>query len=455
MPTAVVRFLERDSRTKQLAKPQLRGAEGQELTLNLGDQIPIVSTVFGAAAAGGFANIPQSSFTYKDVGVNITMTPRVTYEGEIVLDLTVESSNLGPNISVAGQAVPSFGSRRVHTRLRLREGESNLLAGLLRDDQRRVLQGPIGLMRVPGLRSIFGSTNDTITQTDIVMLLTPHIVRTHELTVDDLAPIYIGTQQNVGLGGPPPLIQSPLPEDPTAQMPAGQQMPAQPILTPTPQFLPPPRCAADNHCAAGRPGSAAAGGPCRPRHRRPARFRRCRLCLAERRRAPPRDPTAPPPPTTPDAPAGAAATQIGRNGAAGVPDCRRSVHRAAVGGQCLAAVDADGDRDVQSGGAARAQRAGRDLHAPGRRDGDVHAAHRRGHRPRRHRGHAQRRPRRRLGAGLIAALLFDAVGPGNSTDSDQRRGQHAGRRGDAAAVHAGVGDGEIASGECAGRACRP
>ncbi len=132
-------FLERDSRTKQLAKPQLRGAEGQELTLNLGDQIPVVSTVFGAAAAGGFANIPQSSFNYKDVGVNITMTPRVTYEGEIILDLTVESSNLGPSISVAGQACRRSASRQVQTRLRLREGESNLLAGLLRDDQRRVL----------------------------------------------------------------------------------------------------------------------------------------------------------------------------------------------------------------------------------------------------------------------------------------------------------------------------
>ena len=237
VPTAVLRLLETDSRTKQLAKPQLRGAEGQELTLNLGDQIPVVSTVFGAAAAGGFANIPQSSFTYRDVGVNITMTPRVTYEGEIILDLTVESSNLGPNISVAGQDVPSFGSRRVKTRLRLREGESNLLAGLLKDDQRKILTGMIGLVRVPGLRSLFGSTSDVIEQTDIVMLLTPHIVRTHELTVDDLAPMFIGTQQNVGLSGPPPLIQPPAVEEPPAA-----PTPAQPgaITTPTPQFLPPP-----------------------------------------------------------------------------------------------------------------------------------------------------------------------------------------------------------------------
>ena len=121
------------------------------------------------------------------------MTPRVTYEGEVILDLTVESSNLGASISVAGQDVPSFGSRKVKTRLRLREGESNLLAGLLRDDQRKALTGFPGVLHVPVLRSLFGSTSDTINQTDIVMLLTPHIVRTHQLTAEDLAPIYIGT----------------------------------------------------------------------------------------------------------------------------------------------------------------------------------------------------------------------------------------------------------------------
>jgi general secretion pathway protein D len=219
VPTAAVRFLENDTRTKQIAKPQLRGAEGQEMTLNLGEEIPVISTVFGAAVSGGFASIPQSSFNYRPVGVNIAMTPRVTYEGEIILDLTVESSNLGPSISVAGQDVPSFGSRKVKTKLRLREGESNLLAGLLRDDQRKSLTGFPGAIHVPVLRSLFGSTSDTINQTDIVMLLTPHIVRTHQLTAEDLAPIYIGTQQNVGLSGPPPLIAPAPNEEPAAPAP--------------------------------------------------------------------------------------------------------------------------------------------------------------------------------------------------------------------------------------------
>ena len=160
-----------------------------------------MQTVFGAAVAGGFASIPQSSFTYRTVGVNLEMTPRVTYEGDIRLELSVESSALGPNISVAGQDVPTFSSRKVTTTLRLREGESNLLAGLLRDDQRKIMTGFPGLMQMPILRSLFGQTNDQISQSDIVMLLTPHIVRTHELTAEDLAPIYIGTQSNIGLSG--------------------------------------------------------------------------------------------------------------------------------------------------------------------------------------------------------------------------------------------------------------
>jgi type II secretory pathway component GspD/PulD (secretin) len=216
VPTAVLRFLATDSQTKLIAKPQLRGAEGSKLTLNLGDEIPIVQTVFGAPVAGGFASIPQSSFTYRNVGINMEMTPRVTYDGDIRLEMSVESSALGASVEVGGQNAPSFSSRKVTTTLRLREGESNLLAGLLRDEQRKILTGFPGLMNVPILRSLFGQSDDTIEQSDIVMLLTPRVIRTHELTAEDLAPIFIGTQQNVGLGGPPPLIAPPPPADPAA-----------------------------------------------------------------------------------------------------------------------------------------------------------------------------------------------------------------------------------------------
>ncbi len=177
----------------------------------------MLQTVFGAAAAGGFATIPQSSFTYRSVGVNVEVTPRVTYDGEIILELLVENSTLGGSIDVGGQSVPTFGSRKVTTKLRLREGESNLLAGLLRERDRKDLRGFPGLLRLPVFKQFLSDNDQAIEQTDIVMLLTPHIVRTHELTAEDLAPIYIGTQQNIGLGGPPPLIApAPAPDAPAA-----------------------------------------------------------------------------------------------------------------------------------------------------------------------------------------------------------------------------------------------
>jgi len=231
VPTAVVRFLETDSETKLIAKPQLRGAEGQKLTLNLGDDIPVPSTVFTPLATGGSNVNPLTSFNYRSVGVILEITPRVTFENEIILDLLVESSTLGRDVNIAGANLPSFGSRKVTTKLRLRDGESNLLAGLLREDERRSLRGIPGILRLPVIRQLFSSNDTSIAQTDIVMLLTPRLVRTHELTQQDVSPIYIGTQQNLGLGGPPPLIAAPPAAD--AGQPASTG-PAQPALAGAP-----------------------------------------------------------------------------------------------------------------------------------------------------------------------------------------------------------------------------
>jgi general secretion pathway protein D len=231
VPLAVVQFLETDSQTKLVAKPQLRGREGDEIKLNLGDEVPIPTTTFGSlGGAGSVATQPISSFDYKNVGINVVMTPRVTFEGDIVLKLLVESSTRGPDVDIAGQNLPSFGSRKVETNLRLRDGESTLLAGLLREDERRIYSGFPGLMRLPVFRQLFTSNDISSAQTDIVILLTPRIVRSHELTQDDVNPVHIGSQQNLGLSGPPPLIAPPTPPD--AAPP--QEAPPGPIGQPTP-----------------------------------------------------------------------------------------------------------------------------------------------------------------------------------------------------------------------------
>ena len=228
VPTAIVRFLESDNNTKVIAKPQLRGAEGTKLTLNLGQSIPVISTSYTPIATGGAGVNPLSSDQYRDVGVNIDMTPTVTLDGDIRLDLTLDNSQVGPDTSVGGVVVPSFVQRKVSTRLRLRDGESNLLAGLLQQKESKGVTGFPGLIHVPFFSDLFSKNESSSDQTEIVMLLTPHIVRTHEITDADLRPIFIGSQQNLGIGGPTPMIAPQQPEGaaPPAAAPAAALAPA-------------------------------------------------------------------------------------------------------------------------------------------------------------------------------------------------------------------------------------
>ena len=125
----------------------------------LGQQIPIVSTSYTPIATGGAGVNPLSSYTYKHVGVNIDMTPRVTLDGDIILDLMIDNSALGADKSVAGSTVPTFVQRTVTTRLRLRDGESNLLAGLIQQNERTAVQGFPGAIHVPFFKQLFSGNN--------------------------------------------------------------------------------------------------------------------------------------------------------------------------------------------------------------------------------------------------------------------------------------------------------
>src|SRR5204862_3945424 len=182
----------------------------------------------------GGANVnPTSSYTFKPVGITLQATVRVTDEGDILITpLTLENTALGPTRSVGGSPAPSFTTRTATTNIRLRDGESHLLAGLLQDDDRKTLKGFPGLMSGKFSKDIFSDTDSTIQQTDIVMLLTPRIIRGHEYTASDLAPINVGNNQNLGLSGTTPFIAAPL-EEP-AQVPiAPTGIPPQDVSVPT------------------------------------------------------------------------------------------------------------------------------------------------------------------------------------------------------------------------------
>lgn len=241
VPSAVLKFLESDSQTKILAKPQLRASEGQKVSLNLGEDVPVPSTTFTPIAAGGATTNPLTSYGYRTIGIIVEVEPRVTYEGDVILNVSIENSARGQDSNIAGQNLPSFASRKVQTRLRLRDGESNLLAGLLREDERRSLRGFPGILRLPIVKQLFSDNDQNIKQTDIVMLLTPRVIRTHELRASDLAPIYIGTQGNLALGGPPPVIGGAAGPENTIQVesPGAAPTPAAPATPGYPGTRPP------------------------------------------------------------------------------------------------------------------------------------------------------------------------------------------------------------------------
>jgi general secretion pathway protein D len=265
VPSATIRFLEQDSETKILAKPQLRGAEGQELRLELGEEVPIPTTVFTPVAAGGANVNPLSSFSYRAVGVILQMTPRVTYDDNIVLDMTVENSIRTGDTNIAGTTAPTFAIRRVNATLRLRDGESNLLAGLVQEADRRVLKGFPGILRLPIIKQLFSANDNTIEQTDVIVLLTPRIVRTHELKPEDLQAIFIGSGSSLGIGGSAPLIAQPPPAPQQGTAPHLAHRPAResPLqdLCPARPRRPPPRRPRRSWGTTSRSGS---------RHRPPA-----------------------------------------------------------------------------------------------------------------------------------------------------------------------------------------
>jgi general secretion pathway protein D len=250
VPTAAINLMQSDSRTKVLAKPTLRGREGVPIQLNLGDEIPVPRTTFQSATPGQVGTTPTTSFDLRQVGVNLSMTPRVTYDGEIILqDLLVEKSAVGPFVDIAGQSLPTFTSRRATTALRLRDGESSMLAGLLEDEQITTNRGLPGITSLPILRNIFGFTNRTGSQTDVVMVITPRIVRSHEFAPEDFRPRYVGTAQNPGAGTVPTLISPGAPPPPPlappgtgqAVTPGAAATPTLPGATPPPSGVTPPR----------------------------------------------------------------------------------------------------------------------------------------------------------------------------------------------------------------------
>ena len=223
LPSLFFRLLEKNSKTRILANPHLRTSDGVTAEARFGERVPVPVTTFTPFATGGVSQQPITSFNYENIGVNIDITPRIHHNDEVSLSLGVEISS----ISGTGFGdLPKFGNRSINTTIRLYDGETNILAGLIRDDERETLEGLPGLNKIPVVGRLFGRNRTETQETDIVLTLTPHIIRVLQLDEEDLLPFRVSkdaasmlTDGTVFAPNPQPQLQPNVSSPPNTQVP--------------------------------------------------------------------------------------------------------------------------------------------------------------------------------------------------------------------------------------------
>jgi general secretion pathway protein D len=173
IPALYYRLLKTDVNTRTLANPHMRMTDGVQGIAEFGTSVPVPTTTFAPVQQGGLTEQAVTSFTYKNVGVSLTMTPRTHPNDDVSLVLDLVLNDLAGS---GFQGLPEFTNRHVSTTIRLKDGETNILAGLIRNDETLERDGMPGLSSIPGLRDIFSKTHKQRDETDVVLMLTPHII---------------------------------------------------------------------------------------------------------------------------------------------------------------------------------------------------------------------------------------------------------------------------------------
>jgi general secretion pathway protein D len=215
LPSFVYNFVKQNTDAQLLAKPQLRITEGEKANLTIGDRRPIPLTTFNTQNAGNAGGIvPITSFQYQDVGIKIELEPRVHHNQEVTLKLKIEVSNVNGSVSSPSGDQPIIGTRTIDSVIRLKDGETNFLAGLIRNDESSSDQGFPGLSEIPVLGRLFSRKRTDGQRTDVILTLTPHIIRNAQITQEDLEPIWVGTEQNITFRANSPRVESEINEGP-------------------------------------------------------------------------------------------------------------------------------------------------------------------------------------------------------------------------------------------------
>ncbi len=234
LPGVVANALLSDTQTRILQNPELRVTDGMKATLKIGTRYPYATGSFlpsfgggitGGTTTGGAANVgllASTQFQYQDVGVNLEITPHLSASGEVTLHASIEISSVGANVQVGGITEPSFGQRKIEHDIRLKEGEVSLLGGLIQRQENRTVSGLPVVGQIPVLRYLFSTESRDFMNTEVLIMLAPHVIRLPEIAGGATKGILV---EGGEVGGPPPRVFTP-PEVVRPQ--PGQLRPGQP-----------------------------------------------------------------------------------------------------------------------------------------------------------------------------------------------------------------------------------
>lgn len=197
---ATISALFQDNNTKLIQNPQIRAVDGQKASLKIGERVPIASGSFQPGIGGvGINPLVNTQFQYIDVGVNVDVTPTIHANGDVTLKTIMDISSVTSFQNIGGIQQPVIGQRKIENVVRLREGEANLMGGMLEDSQTKNLTGIPGLAQIPILKYLFGQSTVDHSQTETVFVLIPHLVRRQVLTTINQEAIDVGTASAIAL----------------------------------------------------------------------------------------------------------------------------------------------------------------------------------------------------------------------------------------------------------------
>lgn len=172
-PLAVLKLQEEDGSSRILANPRIRIRNKEKAKILIGEKVPIFTT-------STTNNVTSSSVQYQDVGLTVRAEPNIHSDGNVSVKLYLEVSKLGDAVtdgSSSGSKAYRIDSRIAETVLRLKDGETQMLAGLIRNEERTTFARVPGLGDIPLIGRLFGANGGNNTRTEVVLLITPRIVR--------------------------------------------------------------------------------------------------------------------------------------------------------------------------------------------------------------------------------------------------------------------------------------